>query len=99
MKRTYSWIALGVGLVLSAVLLVSSTLWSPEGQHGLPLLTSLLLCEVGFIATAIGFALGVYQLTLRRRLSSHSWVMVANLALALNFARMGLMLWPMSGIS
>jgi hypothetical protein len=32
-------------------------------------------------------------------LSSHSWVMVANLALALNFARMGLMLWPMSGIS
>jgi hypothetical protein len=54
---------------------------------------------VGFIATAIGFALGVYQLTLRRRLSSHSWVMVANLALALNFARMGLMLWPMSGIS
>lgn len=99
MNRTYSWIALGVGVVLSTVLLVSSTLWSPEGQHTLPLLTSLLLCEVGFIATAIGFALGVHQLALRRRLSSHSWVMVANLLLALNFARMGLMLWPMSGIS
>lgn len=98
MTQTYSWIALGVGLLLSAVLLLYSTV-SPGTQHNLPLLTSLLLCEVGFIATALGVGLGVRQIIRQRRVSAQAWLMVANFLLALNFARIALVLWPETGIA
>ena len=56
MKQTYAALALGVGLALSLILLVFA---SPVAgaERRLPLLTSLLVCEVGFIVTAIGAGL------------------------------------------
>jgi hypothetical protein len=99
LRQTYSWIALAVGSLLSAVLLLYSTA-SPGNQHSLPLLTSLLLCEVGFIATAIGVGLGVRQIMRQRRFSMQAWaIMVGNLVLAVNFARIAVVLWPETGIA
>jgi hypothetical protein len=90
--------ALGVGILLSAVVLLYGT--PSTGTHrALPLLTSLLVCEVGFIATAIGVGTGLHQIIRQRNFSLQSLVMVGNLALAVNFARMALELWPQTGIA
>lgn len=98
MGQTYSWIALGIGLLLTVVLLLFSSV-SPGDDQSLPLLTSLLLCEVGFIATAIGVGLGVHQLVRQKRFSVQVWLTVGNLLLAMNFARLALVLWPETGIA
>ncbi len=96
MKQSYSWIALGIGLVLSLVLLFGAP--TPGHEWRLPLLTSLLVCEVGFIITAIGVVLGVQQIIRARNWSARAWLMpVANLLLTINFARVALALWPGTG--
>lgn len=98
MKQTYSALALGLGLVLSVILAVFG---SPNGgaEPSLPLLTSLLLCEVGFIVTAIAVALGVHQTIRTRRWSWQLGLMLGNLLVAINLARVALALWPQTGAS
>ena len=93
MKQTYSALALGVGLALSLILLVFG---SPAAGHEqrLPLLTSLLVCEVGFITTAIGAGLSTHQIIQKPVWSGRVWLMIGNLLLAINFARVALVLWP-----
>ena len=93
MKQTYAALALGVGLALSLILLVFA---SPVAgaERRLPLLTSLLVCEVGFIVTAIGAGLAIHQLIQKPVWSARVWLMIGNLLLAINFARVALVLWP-----
>ena len=98
MKQTYAALALGIGLALSLLLLVSGALL-PGGERRLPLLTSLLVCEVGFIITAIGGGLGVHQIIQDRVWSARAWLTIGNLLLAINFARVALALWPETGDS
>lgn len=96
MKQAYAWGALGLGLVLSLVLMLFGAA-VPGAERRLPLLTSLLLCEVGFIITAIAVALGVHHAVRRRRWSWQLVVTLGNLLLAINFARVALLLWPATG--
>ena len=96
MKQTYAALALGVGLALSLILLVFG---SPAagGELRLPLLTSLLVCEVGFIITASGAGLVIHELIQKPAWSARVWVMIGNLLLAIKFARVALALWPETG--
>ncbi len=90
--------ALGLGLLLSLILLLYAT--PPAGSEpSLPLLTSLLICEVGFVVTAIGAGLGIHQFVRRRMWSILVLVTIGNLLLVLNFARIALALWPETGAS
>jgi len=98
LKRTYSALALGLGLTLS-VILVAFGSPTAGAERSLPLLTSLLLCEVGFIITAIAAGLGVHQAIRKRRWSWELGLMLGNLLLAINFARLALALWPETGAS
>jgi hypothetical protein len=92
MTRSFPWVALGLGLVLSLILLRFSPLAGPDG--GLPLLTSLLMAELGLVVTAVAAAVGVRELLKQGvRLRAASLV-VGNLLLAANFLRMGLAMWP-----
>jgi hypothetical protein len=96
LKQTYAALALGVGLALSLILLVFA---SPAGgdEQSLPLLTSLLVCEVGFIITAIGAGLAIHQIIKKPVWSAQVWLTLGNLLLAINFARVALALWPETG--
>jgi hypothetical protein len=61
MKPTYPLLALGLGLLL-ALLLQRFGAFSPTGDQRLPLLTLLLMSELGFIATAIAAVISVRDL-------------------------------------
>jgi hypothetical protein len=96
LRQIYSWAALGVGVLLS-VLLMLFGLPAEGGPRVLPLLTSLLACELGFIVTAIAAAMGAHRL-LRQGSSPVQVLLTAgNLLLAVNFARIGLLLWAETG--
>lgn len=91
MKHSYPWLALGLGLVLSLVLLRFGTTAAGEGM---PLLTALLMCEFGFLVTAIAAGIGLRDL-IRQGMSVAALLLLAgNLLLAANFLRMGLVFWP-----
>ena len=96
MKHTFAALALGVGLALSLILLVFGSA-AAGAERRLPLLTSLLVCEVGFIITAIGAGLAVHQITQKPVWTARVWLMIGNLLLAINFARVALALWPETG--
>jgi hypothetical protein len=60
----------------------------------MPLLTALLMCEFGFLVTAIAAGIGLRDLV-RQGMSAATLLLLAgNLVLAANFLRMGLMFWP-----
>ena len=61
MKRSYPWLALGLGLLLSLILMRFSAN-GMEGRFQLPLLTSLLIAEFGFLVPAI--AAGIFDVEL-----------------------------------
>jgi len=96
LKQTYAALALGVGLALSLILLVFGPPAADDALR-LPLLTSLLVCEVGFIITASGAGLVIHEIIHKPVWSARVWVMIGNLLLAINFARVALALWPETG--
>lgn len=91
MKYSYPWLALGLGLVLSLVLLRFGTTAAGEGM---PLLTALLMCEFGFLVTAIAAGIGVRDLVRQGKRMATLLLLAGNLLLAANFLRMGLGFWP-----
>ncbi len=93
MKRSYPWIALGLGLILSLVLMRYGT---PDGAAGykLPLLTGLLMAEFGFLVTAIAAGICVRDLVKQGIEIIAIVLLIGNLILAANFIRLGLQLWP-----
>mgnify|MGYP001544832397 FL=1 len=96
MKQTYAALALGVGLALSLILLVFGSPAAGDALR-LPLLTSLLVCEVGCIITASGAGLAIHEIIRKPVWSARVWGMLGNLLLAINFARVALALWPETG--
>jgi len=53
MIKSIPWLTLGIGLFFALILLSFSPL-SVDGGFAFPLLTALLMSELGFIASAIG---------------------------------------------
>jgi hypothetical protein len=96
MKKSIPWLTLGIGLFFALLLLQFSPL-STGGGFVLPLLTALLMCELGFIITAIGTGISlrdVMQQGVKLHLAA---LLLGNLLLALNFINQGLALWAESG--
>lgn len=91
MKQTYPWLALGLGLLLGLVLMRFGT---TDAGEGMPLLMALLMCEFGFLVTAIAAGIGLRDLIKQGMNVATLLLSVGNLLLAANFLRMGLAFWP-----
>ncbi len=91
MKLSYPWLALGLGIVFSLLLLRFGTTAAGEGM---PLLTALLMSEFGFLVTAIAAGIGLRDV-LKQGVSAAPLLLLAgNLLLAAGLLRMGLAFWP-----
>lgn len=96
MKKSVPWLTLGVGLFLALILLRFSPLSIRDGFI-LPLLTALLMSELGFIITVIGTGMSVrdiFKLGIKLRPLA---LLIGNLLLALYFVNQGVSLWSKSG--
>ena len=93
MKISFPWLALGLGLLLSVVLLRFSG--SDGDTHQLPLLAALLMSEFGLLVTAAAAVMGVYNLS-RQGFKQPVVILLilGNLLLAAFFLRTGIALWP-----
>lgn len=93
MKRSYPWLALCLGLILSLVLMRYAAPGG-AGVHKLPLLTGLLISEFGFLVTAVAAGICIRDLLKQGVEKLAVVLLVGNLMLAANFMRLGLQLWP-----
>lgn len=96
MKKSVPWLTLGVGLFLALMLLRFSPMGSMEGFH-LPMLTALLMSELGFIITAIGAGISVRDVLKLGVKLRPTVLLIGNLLLAFYFINQGLALWAESG--
>ncbi len=96
MKRSYPWLAAGLGLALSLVLMRYAGPGS-DGDPRLPLLTGLLMAEFGFLVTAIAAGVGIRDLARQGMDIRVVALLAVNLLLAANLLRLGLGLWPGAG--
>ena len=92
-KLTFPWLALGMGLLVAAGLLMSGAL-SPEGNYELPLLTMLIVNEFGFFVTAIGAGVGINTLLKGDAPASLLMVIIACAVMAAGFLYLAIKLWP-----
>ena len=92
-KLTFPWLALGMGLLVVAGLLLSGAL-SPEGNYELPLLTMLIVNEFGFFVTAIGAGVGINALIKDGSQPSLLMVVIACALMAAGFLYLAIKLWP-----
>ena len=92
-KLTFPWLALGMGLLVVAGLLLSGAL-SPEGNYELPLLTMLIVNEFGFFVTAIGAGVGINTLIKDGAQPSLLMVIIACAVMAAGFLYLAIKLWP-----
>ena len=93
MKMSFPWLALGLGLVIAAVLGLGGAV-DPAAGPVLPLLLLLLLNEFGFVLTAIGAGLALRDAS-RTGFSPTLLMLIAGCAvLAAGFLWLGLRLWP-----
>ena len=93
MKRSYPWLALGLGLILGLVLM-RYAVPGGVGSRQLPLLTGLLMAEFGVLVTVIAAGFCVRDLLQRGVEKMAVVLLTGNLLLAANFMRLGLQLWP-----
>ncbi len=96
MRKSIPWLTLGIGLLLSLLLLRFSPLTTSSGFI-LPMLTALLMSEFGFIITAIGAGISVSDLLKQGIKLRPAALLIGNLLLALNFMNQGLSLWAETG--
>ena len=96
MKKSIPWLTLGIGLFFSLLLLRFSPLGVNSG-FVLPMLTALLMSELGFIITVIGAGISVRDVLKQGVKLGPAALFIGNLLLALNFANQGLSLWAESG--
>jgi hypothetical protein len=93
MKLSFPWAGLGLGLLLSLVLLRFGT--SDDSRHTLPLLAALLMSEFGLLVTGIAAVIGVRDLVRKGFLQPLVVMLIlGNLLLAAFFLRTGIALWP-----
>jgi hypothetical protein len=96
LKLPFSWVALGVGLLIALVLLKTGAL-APEAARSLPLLTLLIVTEFGFFLTAIGAGLAIRSLVSQGFNVGLALALAGCVALAGGFLWLGLQLWPAGG--
>lgn len=96
MKKSISWLTLGIGLFLALILFRFSPLSASSG-FSLPMLTALLMSEFGFIITVIGAGISVRDVLKQGVELRPAALLIGNLLLALNFINQGLSLWAESG--
>ena len=96
MKKSISWLTLGIGLFLAMILFRFSPLSASSG-FSLPMLTALLMSEFGFIITVIGAGISVRDVLKQGVELRPAALLIGNLLLALNFINQGLSLWAESG--
>lgn len=96
MKKSIPWLTLGLGLLLALILLQFSPL-NAGGGFAFPLLTALLMSELGFIATAIGVGISLRDVLKQGIKLQPSALLIGNLLLALYFINQGLAFWAKSG--
>jgi len=93
MKLSFPWLALGLGLIIALILLLSGAV-DPESKPALPLLTLLIMTEFGFFVTAIG-AVGGVRTGLARNFGVAVLTVILGCGfLAIGFLWLGLSLWP-----
>jgi len=96
MKKSIPWLTLGIGLLFSLMLIRFSPLGTSSGFM-LPMLTALLMSELGFIITSIGTGLSVRDVLKQGVKLRPAALLIGNLLLALNFLNHGLSLWSETG--
>jgi len=96
MKKSITWLTLGIGLFVALILFRFSPLSSSSG-FSLPMLTALLMSEFGFIITVIGAGISVRDVLKQGVELRPAALLIGNLLLALNFINQGLSLWAESG--
>jgi len=96
MKKSIPWLTLGIGLFFALILVRFSPLSASSGFI-LPMLTALLMSELGFIITAVGAGISVRDVLKRGVKLRLAALLIGNLLLALNFINHGLSLWAESG--
>lgn len=89
----FTWLALGLGLLVALGLAVSGVPGPADGYH-LPLLTLLIVSEFGFFLTAIGAGVGINRLLAQGVQGSLLAAVIGCALLAAGFLMLGLRLWP-----
>ncbi len=93
MKFSYPWLALGLGLIIAVILVVSGAV-DPASQPALPLLTLLIMTEFGFFVTAIG-AVQAIRAGLAQGFGLALLTVIAGCSLlSIGFMWLGISLWP-----
>jgi hypothetical protein len=95
MKFSFPWLAAGLGLLLSIVLLQSGIL-GDASERSLPVLTLLFISEFGFLVTSAGSVIALRSLWLQGRSLSNLLLTLACGLLAIAFFTLGIMLWRSS---
>jgi hypothetical protein len=95
-KQSIPWLTLGIGLLLSLLLLQFGPLNTNSG-YVLPLLTALLMSEFGFIITAIGAGISVSDMLKPGIKWRPITLLIGNLLLAMYFMNRGFVLWAETG--
>ena len=86
-------LALGIGLVIALVLIATGAT-NRTGELALPLLTLLILCEFGFIVTAIGAFIALRQITAQGFDPRAGTFGLGCAILAVAFLVLGILWWP-----
>ncbi|MBT8447227.1 MAG: hypothetical protein KJO38_08775 [Gammaproteobacteria bacterium] len=94
-KLSIPMLAAGIGLVL-ALTLTASGAAGPGENYGLPLLTMLLVAELGFFVCAAGTGFGIRDYRREPTMKAPLLAGVACAALSLYFALTGLTVWQTS---
>ncbi|GMQ87410.1 MAG: hypothetical protein BMS9Abin08_0613 [Gammaproteobacteria bacterium] len=93
MKFSYPWLALGLGLIIAVILVVSGAV-DPASKPALPLLTLLIMAEFGFFVTAIGAFQAIRAGLAQGFGFALLTVIVGCSLLAVGLLWLGLSLWP-----
>lgn len=97
-KTNFSWLALGVGLVFSLILILLSPL-NPAVPVHMPLLMALFMAELGFIFTAAGAAVAIVEIKKNGFNPRQAALAAGNLILMINLLYFGFTLWPKTGFA
>lgn len=95
-KLPFPWLALGGGLLIALLLLVSFQ--APPGEAPLPLLTQLILAEFGFVLNVIGVWFGLRDLQAQRARKATLLAIAGCLVMAAVLVLLGISLWPEGGL-
>lgn len=94
-KFSFPWLALGVGLFIALLLLMSAQ--AAPGEAPLPLLTRLILAEFGFIVNVVGSWFGLRALKARGMQAGILLATVGCVLIAVVLGVLGMALWPEGG--